>query len=679
MKKLITAFVALGIALTLVACAANNTQSDSSPEPTTTQQPTQDNSLQNQTDYTPYADLVNEYFDTYGELVVEQNYADGERNTAGFNYAELVDLDNDGILELILSGVKDDMKIIDDAQSAIELYYNNTGDLSELVRIYTLSEDGGALLVEEMQFSSHGNGGIRYGIEYAMGAQTTYILSSFRSNSETVVYYELINGKLTQALGYESIYDLDAGTYSVTLNGKAHDSAELTDALEAYGEVVMHPISWLTEQELEQLLLQNEETFTFLEQYAPINRGGSLPEGEPHLATVDYSLYSALLKAYELDYNISNTAHNDYEVTGMTLHENENGGFYDVGGFFYANLIDFDNNGVMELVLGAVSEQETLNYTYDSPYNDLKYPNIIKIYTIDEEIGLKFLGSVPLSSLQMPVSTNLGIEYIVSKDKTYLNMSDIYQMGYGEERYLGLTDGFWGVEVSFEVPSDSNPMIDGVEYSYEEYEDIKAGFGESQAHVFTNLNDDYLEQLEGINQKTFDFLADYPVKNFEGDNAAYEDGRFYFVEYNPQFADPQTLPIYNYFKALTAKDFDALSMLYADNQHEDIGFFEYAYNGEDENIFIPGYIILDVHPITPAQVEHPDLASDLADMQSAVGADKSSVVVKAVVNEVLDPHVSWLGMQVAGGITDMYFILSTDDPDSDEWQIEDVTDNKFYW
>ena len=86
----------------------------------------------------------------------------------------------------------------------------------------------------------------------------------------------------------------------------------------------MHKISWLTQKELEELIARNEKTFLFLEEYAPINRTTNKLEVIKSF-DVDYSPYTALLKAYELDYNVMYTAANDYEVVGMTVNEKDNG------------------------------------------------------------------------------------------------------------------------------------------------------------------------------------------------------------------------------------------------------------------------------------------------------------------------------------------------------------------
>ncbi len=278
MKKLLLAFLLVSIVLFVVACTASNDVDVEVNEPPAgeiinSQPSTEDEAIkENEVDYTPYANLVNTYFDIYGELVAEQNHADGGINTAGFNYAELVDLDNDGVLELILAGVLDDVNAIESGSSAIDLYFDgDTFNLKELVEIYTLSDSGAAVLLSKQTFSSYGNGGVEFGVEYAKESENTYILNSFRSDIETVTYYELSNGRLKENLSYELIYDYDSDEYIAILNDQKSDMTAIENAVAAKGEVVAHRLSWLSQTELDELVMRNEKTFSFLEEYAPIN------------------------------------------------------------------------------------------------------------------------------------------------------------------------------------------------------------------------------------------------------------------------------------------------------------------------------------------------------------------------------------------------------------------------
>ncbi len=398
---------------------------------------------------------------------------------------------------------------------------------------------------------------------------------------------------------------------------------------------------------------------------------------------VSYTAYSALLKAYELDYNIENLSGTDYTITGMTItptYPNQPEGMVDASGFCYANLVDLDNNGILELVMIAYDDQSILydeNWTYGDKveFESLAYPNIIKIYTIMPEAGLVFLGSLPVESHQLPVSTNYGIEYIVSEDKTYITHSEVYQMGNGDIRYYGLTDGYFGVEAHFESDLEGNYTINGEEYSYEDFEATKAGYGESLVHPIENLNDEYLQQLKDINDATYSFLENYPVENFSEYSGAYNNGQFYYMEYSSEDYFPPNYTIESYYKALTMRDYDTLAVVL--NDAEQIEWIK-TWHTSDIHTYVPGYIISDLRQINIDEVRLPDMGSDINAFLNGLGAEHT-IIMYATVNEILDPHTAQLGLQVAGGIYETYYILSSDDPESGQWIIEEKFDNKFYW
>ena len=387
---------------------------------------------------------------------------------------------------------------------------------------------------------------------------------------------------------------------------------------------------------------------------------------------VDYSPYSALLKAYELDYNIEYISSTDYVVTGMTITPTFPGSDYemvDASGFCYANLIDLDNNGILELVMIAYDEQEYGDndrfYSENTiDIENLKYPNIIKVYTILPDSGLAFLGSLPVSYLKTAVSSHYGIEYIVSDNKTYICQSEIAQMGNGEIRYYGYSDGFFDVVAFRTFDIDGTDVLNG--------EDIS---GESEMHFISNLNDDYLYNLESINKATFDFLENYPVRNFDTYGNAYNNGQFYFEQYAPQDYYPPNQVISNYYKALTMRDYDMLEQLIGS---EDVDSLKKIHS-QESGTYVPGYITFDLEEVVIEDIENVDMANDIADYVEKVNTDNIDVfVMKCIVNEVLDPHTAEFGLQVAGGIYETYFILSSEDLTAGDWKIEEIFDDKFY-
>ncbi len=372
---------------------------------------------------------------------------------------------------------------------------------------------------------------------------------------------------------------------------------------------------------------------------------------------VDYSPYSALIKAYNLDYNITSLGSNEYEITGMTLTpinpDFPDEGYVDASGFCYANLVDLDKNGVLELILVAFDSQELgfdENYNYgDKVYvSELEYDRIIKVYTINSQ-GLTYLGGLQMASVMMPNSYNYSVEYIEAEDATYL----MYRRSDDEVYYRGLTDGYFWM---------NNYPEEGVA-------------GERVIHPIQFLDDVYLQQLEDINAATFEFLEDYPVDDFSSESGAYNDGQFYYVEYAIQDFYPPNHVIMDYYKALTMRDYDTLSRLLDDP--EKVENFK-LWHSSDTHTYVPGYIISDLMPLGNDVAKKSDIQLDIDNIVN--GLDSEDVVVMYVtVNEVLDPEKARLGLQIAGGLYDTYFILSTDDPDWSDWKIEEIIEDKFYW
>ncbi len=412
---------------------------------------------------------------------------------------------------------------------------------------------------------------------------------------------------------------------------------------------------------------------------------GPAQSGNMESSNIDYSPYSALVKAYTLDYNIENVSATDYVVTGMTLThtypQTPEDSMMDASGFCYANLIDLDGNGVLELILIGYDEQDWDETAYEIYGDKIKISllddrNIAKVYTINPEAGLEFLGGIPLSELFLPTSFNYGIEYIVSENKAYIAVYDIFQMGDGTIYYYGINDGYFGVQAYFEMNVHGGSVYEDVEYNAEETQKLKDSFGTSEVHIIENMNDDMIAELEAINAKTFDFLANYPVQNFVSVNGAYNNGQFCFIEYAFQDFYPPNIAIQNYFNALTMQDYDALAELGI--SAEEIDDIEMRRSPEEDFAYIPGYIISDLEIAITDLIENPELSSDIEEYINSLPYSNITLIY-CNVNEVLDPHTSQLGLQIAGGTYDYYFVLYSEDSNGLNWKIAEIFDDKFYW
>ncbi len=386
-------------------------------------------------------------------------------------------------------------------------------------------------------------------------------------------------------------------------------------------------------------------------------------------ADPDYSQYSALVNAYKLDYE---------EIKFMDYSEDSD--LKDTGGFVYANLIDLDGNGVLELILIGAEDNLTDAYTTASPFGtyNLKYPNVVDIYTLDNNNELKFAGDVPISVHQGPVSLNQAVVYSTVGDDTYLVVENNHSMFASDTTFYQLSDGLIKKTSEFthhveDTSDDVTFTIDGTEYTDEEYTQKKDEFGiyESYtAHPVNYLSDVYLEQLREVNQKTFDFLEDYSIENFENEYSTYNDGLFYILESTSALSESEEL-VHKYYKYLTTEDYSALADIFIDESHA-----ETLKNTREGSAFSPGFIISDIEVLTYEEIAKENVltAEFLSGYLGELSRYEDVEIVCFTSNEILDESVAPLGMQVGGGMYRNCYIMVSD---NGQWKIEAMLNDKF--
>ncbi len=382
---------------------------------------------------------------------------------------------------------------------------------------------------------------------------------------------------------------------------------------------------------------------------------------------IDYSPYSAVLQAYELEYE------------GMQIKpQQDRGSLYDIGGFCYSHLIDLNHDGILELVLVG----SPIIFEFDPmqpPYSERipGYPDIVKIYSLTEDGKLQFVDGIPMTDYNTHVSSHFAVEYVVAEDRTYILVETPSQHGQEEARYYSYDRGFSYLDKYYHayLESSTNTMkyeIEGTEHTEEEYRESRESIGTSEVHLITNLNAGLVESLQMINRETKQFLDKHPVKNFEGEAGVYRDGHFYFLEYLPSI--PPEITVKRYYHALTKGDYQAMKEIYWDESMVDA-----IKAGRENSLHAPGNIVSDMEGFSEQRIEN--MEADTAEMIRAVmetiEAHKNVYIVKCLVNEVLNPSVVSLGMQEGGGTYKTWFIVSSDDQDSHNWKIEAVLDDRF--
>ncbi len=198
---------------------------------------------------------------------------------------------------------------------------------------------------------------------------------------------------------------------------------------------------------------------------------------EEEIKYTDYSPYSKIVNEYELEYG---------QMEKVT---SELSGRYDAIGFAYANLIDLDNNGVLELIV--IKGEET---------------HEVEIYTlIDNEI--EFQESFLLHEVYAISSNENNEKYIILST----------EVGGKIEIYRFNTESLEGLATLNEYPVTLGQVgtyeIDGYEVSEDEYNEKLNSYGAPENYIKFKLvgitNEEY-DELLNIMHKTKTTLSDYP-------------------------------------------------------------------------------------------------------------------------------------------------------------------------
>ena len=400
---------------------------------------------------------------------------------------------------------------------------------------------------------------------------------------------------------------------------------------------------------------------------------------EPEKLDIDYSPYSAIVKAYELDYSVHYNGSESYTYVGTEFTDIEGATTSDARGLVYYDMVDLDSNGVYELIIASTT---TGRYNYDSEIyygeSSLEFPNLVKIYTIKNENELSFLGSIPFSDIETAVSRHSGIIYDITENKNYLTVNQLYQMGNGTTTNYSITDGVLSAECTVEISleGDNKYYLYGNECSEEEYSKVAPNNNERLVIPVTNLNEEYKNNLITRNENTTNYLSNFPINNFTSRSGAYNDGQFYFMENEFQNELWPEEMIFEYYKALTLQDFDTLKKLGIENPE----FRHRTHDDGTKPVFAPGFIVSKIEQISTDELKYDEMAQEIYDYaQENTSPQLDIVFLRCTVNEVLDPTVSWLGMQISGGMYETVFTIAIDYTNKEYgWRIVDITDDRFY-
>ncbi len=401
---------------------------------------------------------------------------------------------------------------------------------------------------------------------------------------------------------------------------------------------------------------------------------------------VDYGGYLDIVKSYQI-------AFAEEEIVPR---EDDTEGIYDVAGFSFAKLIDFNGDDIYELVVARNYEEdfETLE-----SFNGLSENKVsLLVYTLGED-SMPVLISEFLYShegdkgtkdkLSFRISVVEGVPYIVYVNQpTYTEPVSVltfhgYDGEYGYNYYpaISLTEYYIEEDIYYAINYEE---VDFHTY-LEEYE--KWTGGEDEVYVIGGSTPDDREKLQKEKEETLEFLSNYEQMYTQNDTLNYyTSGRFVLNEYN----DTIYQSIYDgngeglidkaidYLRAVASEDYTKFSELKADVEHEHFAVDELNENRENE-YFIPSYIIHDAAFYYPHEYGYESVmvSEDAYLLIDELGLE-DHYMVKLEVDEVEDKSLSEFGPQIAYGNYNYWFLFASEDS-GETYQIYGILTEKFHW
>ncbi len=194
--------------------------------------------------YSPYLNIANEYSEKFGEISKTESEYSGTYNATGLSYVNLIDLDNNGVKELIILSSEDEIEI-----------YTIKDDEIELKGSFKLTSYKSSMAV----LFSNAN-------------EKTYIISDSPLAHGIGIgldIHELNDGVLNKVATFTKTTYLD-GSETHMIDAVVVSEDEYDEKFNSFGDAenyTAHKITNMTNEEYDQLLSLVNETLTTLSKY----------------------------------------------------------------------------------------------------------------------------------------------------------------------------------------------------------------------------------------------------------------------------------------------------------------------------------------------------------------------------------------------------------------------------
>ncbi len=394
---------------------------------------------------------------------------------------------------------------------------------------------------------------------------------------------------------------------------------------------------------------------------APTDNGNSqnvgAESGVDNLSGVDYSAFSSILHGYRK------------MLYPMRSFDDE------MQGELYADLIDFNQDGVYELVIarflnaGTHETDNRLVVGDDSFIGGSLNPSV-QVYSLDENATAKNVGEFAFITYSEE-GYRFNVEIAEVSGKTYLvEGGDVYD--YGISGDLVDTKLFYEFDGdSFHLANSFNVVYtygedgyepsefyhDGELITYEEFEPAFVSWTQ-MITSYTVIGVGFESNYQQVTQETIDFLESYPRKNSVGESAIFSDG--YFAIYETEAQDGYGQAVTDYLNAMTLADYESAGQIMNNNVVVDL-LVDSRQNGNS----LPGMIVENIATYHPQ--EYSGLSINLwQEISSGTffnnpfeGDLNDTLIVQVDLQEIIDMETVQYAGQYGSDVTYWYMFENT--------------------
>ncbi len=361
-------------------------------------------------------------------------------------------------------------------------------------------------------------------------------------------------------------------------------------------------------------------------------------------------------------------------------------------GYFYANLVDFNEDDVYELVIARVHDSDVeggddAHFDPSSKHFMGELYDAVHIFYLDDDGAVGYAGDFSLSYYGEE-GMQFMIEYIEVDGVNHLAYGgDMLDLGISSFDYVdakvihSFNGEYFEVQQTFAALYDyQNAGYDPVEYRQNmetiTEEEYTAEYGEKwfknpTSHIIAAIG--YASDGEQVTENTIAYLDVFEKNNTNGDIFSYQDGNFLLIE--GAYVGDKEMLLTEFLKTVTAADYETMGE-FADEQ-----VVEYYRSVREGGQYYPGLIIEDITILHSGEYA----TENITLMQAILESEKlgemyredsldNTYIIKTDAKEIIDMDVVQYAGQYGLNVTQYYIVETGDNP-----RITAVYDSNSLW